>query len=90
MSDMPEDSNSISLLESIAMMFRYVKQEAEKHIKGQIKDVVLTVPCHWNIKQRQFLVDAASLADFYVLSLVHENTAAALNYALSQRATNDT
>lgn len=35
-------------------------------------------------------MDAATLADLYVLSLVHENTAAALNYALSQRTTNDT
>jgi hypoxia up-regulated 1 len=90
MSELPEDSNSISLLQTVAMMFRYIKNEAEKHIKGSIKDVVLTVPCHWNLKQRKFLVDAASLADLYVLSLIHENTAAALNYALSHRTTNGT
>jgi len=52
--------------------------------------VILIVPNHWNIHQRQFLVHAAELADLYVLSLIHENTAAAINYALSQRTTNNT
>jgi len=36
------------------------------------------------------MIDAATMADMYVLSLIHENTAAALNYALSQRSTNNT
>lgn len=30
------------------------------------------------------------MADLYVLSLIHENTASAINYALTQRTTNDT
>ena len=50
----------------------------------------MIVPSHWNLKQRKFLADAAGLADLYVLSLIHENTAAALNYAVSQRSTNTT
>lgn len=90
LSSMPEDSNGISLKQTVAMMIKHVKLEAEKQAKGPIKDVVLTVPSHWNLKQRKFLVEAASLADLYVLTLIHENTGAALNYALSQRATNDT
>jgi hypoxia up-regulated 1 len=36
------------------------------------------------------LAEAAALADLFVVNLINENTAAALNYALSQRATNDT
>ena len=48
------------------------------------------VPSHWNLKQRNFLVHAATLADLHVLNLINENTAAALNYALSQRQTNGT
>jgi molecular chaperone DnaK (HSP70) len=39
----------------VAMMIKYVKQAAEKQIGGPIKDVVLTVPNHWNIHQRKFL-----------------------------------
>lgn len=50
----------------------------------------MTVPSHWNLQQRQFLIKAATLADLYVITLIHENTGAALNYALSQRTSNDT
>lgn len=53
------------------MTFKYVKLQAEKAAKGSIKDVVLIVPNHWNIHQRRFLVEAANLADLYVLSLIH-------------------
>lgn len=49
---------------------------------------MLIVPNHWSIHQRKFLIRAAQLADLHVLSLIHENTAAAINYALSQRTTN--
>ena len=53
------------------MMLKYIKGEAEKQAKGAVKDVVLTVPSYWNLKQRKFLIDAATLADLYVLSLIH-------------------
>lgn len=86
----PEGEDTVSLLETVAMMLKYVKLQAEKAAKGSLKDVILIVPNHWNIHQRQFLVHAAELADLYVLSLIHENTAAAINYALSQRTTNNT
>ena len=51
---------------------------------------MLIVPSFWSLQQRKFLAEAAALADLYVINLINENTAAALNYALSQRATNDT
>jgi hypoxia up-regulated 1 len=89
LSGFPDGQNTISLLESVGMMIKYVKREAEKTVKGVIKDVVLVVPNHWNIHQRKFLTQAAELAELYVLSLIHENTAAAINYALSQRTTNE-
>lgn len=71
LSGFPEDQSRISLLETVGMMIKYVKREAEKAAKGTIKDVVLIVPNHWNIHQRKFLVKAAELADLYVLSLIH-------------------
>ena len=39
---------------------------------------------------RQFLIEAAEVADLYVLSLISENTGAAINYALNQRTKNTT
>lgn len=59
-------------------------------MRGSIKDAVLVLPNYWSIHERNFLVQAASLADIYVLSIVSENTAASINYALSQRNQNKT
>jgi molecular chaperone DnaK (HSP70) len=36
------------------------------------------------------LLQAASVADLYILSIVNENTAASINYAVSQRTQNKT
>jgi molecular chaperone DnaK (HSP70) len=68
---LPEGTESITLMETVAMMLKYVKHEAEKHANGPVKDVVLTVPSHWTLRQRKFLIDAALLADMYVLSVIH-------------------
>lgn len=34
---------------------------------------------------RAFIIEAAQIADLHVLSLISENSAAAINYALNQR-----
>lgn len=39
---------------------------------------------------REFMIEAAEVADLYVLSLISENTGAAINYALNQRSKNTT
>lgn len=39
---------------------------------------------------RAFIVEAAQIADLHVLSLISENSAAAINYALNQRTKNTT
>jgi molecular chaperone DnaK (HSP70) len=52
------------------MILKYVKTEAEKFAKITIKDVVLVLPNYWSIHQRNFLLQAAAIADIYVLSIV--------------------
>lgn len=72
------------------MMLKYIKLQAEKSAKSVLKDTILIVPNYWNIHQRNFLVTAAELAELYVISVINENTAAAINYVLTHRNTNDT
>ena len=48
------------------------------------KDVVLTVPSFATVTERRALLDAATLADLNVLTLIDENTAAALHYAMDK------
>lgn len=39
-------------MDIFAMIIKHVKVAAEKTVKGSIKDVVLVVPVHWNLKMR--------------------------------------
>lgn len=48
------------------------------------KDIVLTVPSFYTQHERKALLDAAALADFNVLSLIDETTAAALHYGMDK------
>jgi hypoxia up-regulated 1 len=48
------------------------------------RDMVLTVPSYTTMPERQALYDAAALAELNVLTLLDENTAAALHYAMDK------
>jgi hypoxia up-regulated 1 len=48
------------------------------------KDLVLTVPSFATQHERKALLDAAELADFNVLALIDETTAAALHYGMDK------
>ena len=48
------------------------------------KDIVLTVPSFYTQHERKALLDAAALADFNVLSLIDETTAAALHFGMDK------
>ena len=48
------------------------------------KDMVLTVPSYATMAERRALLDATTLADINVLTLMDENTAAALHYAMDK------
>ena len=47
----------------------------------------MTVPAHWGFKARMSLVNAASIAELSVLGLIHENTAAAIHFAIARNDT---
>ena len=49
-----------------------------------IRDCVITVPDFFTTKERNALLDAASLAGLNVLDLMNENSAAALYYGIER------
>lgn len=55
-----------------------------------VKDTVITVPEFATAHERRALLDAADVAGLTVLSLMDENTAAALQHAISQTYEEDT
>lgn len=70
--------------ELLAMLLTYARDLAEAHAKGSIKDAVLSVPPYFGQAERQGVLDAARIAGLNVLSLIHEHSGAALQYAIDK------
>lgn len=85
----PGDSDFVNVEffveESIAMILQHAKKLAKNQNSGSISDITITVPSYFTMNQRQMMLDAANLAGFTVLNLVHENTAAGLMYGIDTK-----
>jgi hypoxia up-regulated 1 len=71
--------------ELVAMSFQHIKEICEVDAGMPVTDAVITVPEFWTQKERQALLDAAEIAGISVLSLVNENTAAAIQYGIDRK-----
>ncbi|VBB18370.1 heat shock 70 kDa protein-like [Yasminevirus sp. GU-2018] len=71
-----------------AAVLMKLKDMAQKYLKREVKDVVITVPAHFNDSQRQATKDAATIAGLNCLRMFHEPTAAALAYGMMDRSIN--
>ena len=79
------NKTTFSAEEVAAMTLMHGRANAEAFANEKdIKDVVLTVPSFYTQAERQAYLDAAKVAGFKVLSLIEENTAAALQYGLDR------
>ncbi|KAG0745224.1 hypothetical protein G6F57_009218 [Rhizopus arrhizus] len=73
----------LSIEELIAYQFQNAKQQASATAGESVKDVVITITPFANQYERQAILDAAELAGLNVLSLMHDETAVALNFAVN-------
>ena len=69
------------------MMMQYAKDITQNHGGKVIKDCVLTVPSSFTQHERMAIYAAADIANLRVLSLIEENTAAALHYGIDRYST---
>jgi len=76
--------------ELIAMMMQHAKDMTTNFGGHVIKDCVITVPSSFTQHERTALYTAAEIADLRVLTLIEENTAAALHYGIDRAHTYDT
>jgi len=67
-----------------AVILDDLRTNAERQVGAALADVVLTVPAHFGIGQREATVHAARLAGLDVARVVNEPTAAALAYGLAR------
>jgi molecular chaperone DnaK (HSP70) len=77
----------MTLEQVVGMILKNIKQLASHQAGTDIRDVVISVPSNWGFHAKLCLVNAANLADFSVLGLINENSAAAINFAISRNDT---
>jgi len=77
-----EDGKTFSIEQLVAMNLEYIKKIGEADAEEPVVDAVIAVPSYWNADQRQAMLDAGELAGLNVISLVNENTAAAVQYGI--------
>jgi len=65
-------------------MMQHAKDMTVNYGGQSIKDCVITVPSHFTQHERRALYTAAEIADLRVLSLIEENTAAALHFGIDR------
>lgn len=74
-----------SVEEVVAMNLQHVIKISETDAEQPCKDAVIVVPPYWSYRERQAMLDAAEIAGINVLSLINENTAAAIQYGIDRK-----
>ena len=67
------------------MVLKYLKDSEETFLNKEIKDVVISVPAHFNNSQRQATKDTWRIAGLNVLRIINEPTAAAITYDIKKK-----
>jgi hypoxia up-regulated 1 len=80
------EDKSFAVEEVVAMYLKQAQYTAMSYLdsSSMIRDCVVTVPDFWTTKERRALLNAADLAGLNVLSLINENSAAALHYGVER------
>ncbi|HOM77494.1 MAG TPA: Hsp70 family protein, partial [Anaerohalosphaeraceae bacterium] len=66
-----------------SLILKKLKQDCS--VEGEIKDVVISVPAHFDETRRKATMDAGTLAGLNVIGIINEPVAAALYYATTQK-----
>ncbi|GKC71949.1 heat shock 70 kDa protein 16 [Tanacetum coccineum] len=64
------------------MLFKHLKQIAEKNLESPVLDCVIGIPSYFTDLQRREYLDAAFIAGLNTLLLMHDGTAIALGYGM--------
>src|SRR2546426_1182795 len=67
-----------------AFILQKIKRDTETFLGRPVKEVVITVPAHFNDNQRQATKDAGEIAGFEVSRIINEPTAACLAFGLDK------
>ncbi len=74
------NNRPFAVVEIFALILRYIRQVAEDYLKDPEIRAVITVPAHFNDRQRTDVRRAGKMAGMEVARIINEPTAAALAY----------
>ena len=72
-----------------AMVLRRLKEDAQTALGEQVDRAVITVPAYFGDAQRKATIEAGTTAEFEVMRIINEPTAATLAYGLKRSGTAD-
>lgn len=67
------------------MVLQKMKETAEAYLGITVTEAIVTVPAYFNDSQRTATKDAGVIADFNVLRIINEPTAAAIAYGVDKK-----
>ena len=79
-----KDGTEWSVEELIGMQLAYVKELAENMAGEKVYDTIITVPAFYSQFERDAVADAIEVAGLRLLALVNDDTAVAVNYAMTR------
>merc|ERR1719389_1027370 len=80
-----EQTKDFTAEEISSMVLIKMKEIAEAHLGGEVKNAVVTVPAYFNDSQRQATKDAGVIAGLNIMRIINEPTAAAIAYGLDKK-----
>lgn len=72
-----------TLEELNSLILKFIISKANKQLNDQVKDVVITIPAHFNQIQRDSIIISSKIANLNCIRIINEPTAAALAYGLN-------
>ncbi|PAV89899.1 hypothetical protein WR25_15216 isoform C [Diploscapter pachys] len=76
------EEKKLAAEEISAEVLKMMKKIAENHLRKEVTRAVITVPAHFDQRQRHSTMEAAKLAGIEVIRLVNEPTAVAIAYGV--------
>lgn len=76
------EDKSYNIEELNSLILKRIVTVAKKQLNSDIKDVVITIPSHFNQIQRDSVLISAKLANLNCIRIINEPTAASLSYGL--------
>lgn len=80
----PDGHVNFSVEELVGMILANAKHQAEEFGNETVSGCVITIPPYFNQWERKAVMDAAEIAGLKVYALMNDETAVALNYAMTR------